>query len=73
MPVVGSWGPLARMDWIGLATGPFVGGEVADPVAEAPAAGGPEDTMGLTLGEAPMEAGHGKLFGTMPPIGSSPV
>lgn len=60
------------MDWMGLPTGPAPGRSGLDGVgvggvgleADAPLAA----TIGLTLGEAPMEAGHGNVFGTMPPI-----
>lgn len=58
------------MDWIGPATG-LLGMGLAVGVGAAPLApdaGAPEDTIGLTLGEAPMEAGHGNDFGTMPPM-----
>lgn len=57
---------------MGPPTGPAPGRSGLDAVgvggvgleADAPLAA----TIGLTLGEAPMEAGHGNVFGTMPPM-----
>lgn len=63
---VGSCGKVP-IDRMGFATGEFDRrgfGGVGD---VAPDDGAPDDTSGLTLGEAPMEAGQGNDFGIMPP------